>query len=162
MPPRTAATTGEEFRFRNAECLGRCAQVTSHSYEEEFRPLAERYRKRIRLFIALSVCALFLIVAAVFGPDSWAVLFGVPGTVCVVAALATFFTKPTLVCSACRSSVENFDRLCPMCGAEALHRYQITAAKCDGCGRTLGHYKYRNYKIHFCTHCGALLDRRGV
>jgi rRNA maturation endonuclease Nob1 len=73
-----------------------------------------------------------------------------------------FFTKPTLVCPACGNSVENFDRFCPMCGAEALRRYQITAAKCDECGRTLGHYKYRNYKIHFCTHCGVLLDRRGV
>jgi predicted RNA-binding Zn-ribbon protein involved in translation (DUF1610 family) len=136
--------------------------VTRISYEEQFRSLAERYRKRMRLFIALFVCALLLLVAAVFGPDRLAVLFGVPGTVCVVAALATFFTKPTLDCSACGKSVENFDRFCPMCGAEALRRHQVTAAKCDNCRRTLGHYKYRSYKIHFCTHCGVLLDRRGV
>jgi len=136
--------------------------VTSHSYEEEFRPLAERYRKRMRLFVALFACALLLIVAALFGPDSWAVLCGVPGTVCVVAALATFFTKPTLVCSACGKSADVFDRFCPVCGAETLHPYQITAAKRKECRRTLGHYKYRNYKIHFCTHCGVLLERRGV
>jgi hypothetical protein len=41
--------------------------VTSHSYEEEFRPLAERYRKRMRLFVALFLCAVPLIAAVAFG-----------------------------------------------------------------------------------------------
>jgi hypothetical protein len=132
------------------------------SFEGQFQPQAMRYRARIRLFIALVLCAVPLIAASAFGPGNWAVYFGVPGTVCVLAALIAFFTAPRLSCPACGKSADAFDRFCPVCGAEALHPYQITAAKCEECRQTLGHYKYRNYKIHFCTHCGVLLDRRGV
>ena len=132
------------------------------SSEGQFQPQAVRYRARIRLFIALFLCAVPLSAAAAFVPQTWTIYFGVPAIVCVLAALITFFTLPRLLCPACGKSADAFDQFCPVCGVEALHRYQVTAAKCEGCGRTLGHYRYRNYKIHFCTHCGALLDRSGV
>lgn len=134
----------------------------SRSGEEEFRPQAERYRSRIRLCLTLFACAVVMTAAAAFGPASWTKPLGIPGTTLVFVALVAFFTKPRLLCPCCGKSTEGFDRFCPVCGADGLRRYQITAAKCDHCGRTLGHYKYRNYLIRFCTYCGALLDRRGV
>jgi hypothetical protein len=132
------------------------------SCEEDFRPQAERYRRRIRLFLALIGFAVLMTAAAAFGPASWTKPFGIPGTALMFVALVTIFTRPRLLCPCCRKAAESFDRFCPICGAEGLRRYQITVAKCDECGRTLGQYKYRNYVIRFCTYCGALLDRRGV
>jgi hypothetical protein len=138
------------------------AHLMSQSYEEEFRPQAERYRRRIRLFLTLFVCAVLMTAAAAFGPASWTKPLGIPGAVLVFASLVAMFTRPRLRCPCCGKAAESFDRFCPVCGADGLRRYQITAAKCDHCRRTLGRYKYRNYLIRFCTHCDALLDRRGV
>jgi hypothetical protein len=137
-------------------------KLMTSSYEEEFRPQAERYRRRIRLFLILFVGAVLMTGAAAFGPASWAKPLGVPGTALIFASLVIVWKRPRLLCPGCGKPAESFDRFCPVCGADGLRRYQITAAKCDHCGRTLGRYKYRNYLIRFCTYCDALLDRRGV
>jgi hypothetical protein len=132
------------------------------SCEEEFRPQAERYRRRIRLFFFLFAGAVLMTAAAAFGPARWARPVGLPGIALMVAALGAILRRPRLLCPGCAKPAESFDRFCPACGADGLRRYQFTAAKCDHCGPTLGHSKYRNYVIRFCTWCGALLDRRGV
>ncbi len=132
------------------------------SGEQDFQMQAGRYRRRIRLFLKLVACAVILIVAALLVPDNWSIWLGGPGVALVLAGLITYFTCPGLRCPECGKSAEDFDRFCPVCGTDGLKRYQVTAAKCNGCQRTLGHYKMRNYRIRYCTHCGQLLDERGV
>ena len=127
-----------------------------------FPAQAERYRRQFRLFLKLTFAGMILTGAAVFGPRNWEVWVGVPAIALVFAGLITFFTLPRLRCPDCQKSAEDFDRFCPVCGADGLQRYQITAAKCGCCKRTLGYNKTRNYRIHFCTHCGEFLDRQGV
>ena len=130
--------------------------------EQDFGAQADRYRRRTRLFLMLFVCAVVLVAAALVVPDRWSMWVGVPGVALMVAALAVRFMSGGLRCPACGKSAEDFDRFCPVCGADGLRRHQVTAAQCDSCHRTLGDYKGRNYSIHFCTHCGQLLDARGV
>lgn len=132
------------------------------SYREDFQVQATRYRQRIRLFVKLFAAAMILSAAALLVRDQWSIWLGVPGVALAFVALIVYFTQPGLRCPACGKSAENFDRFCPVCGSDGLQRYQVTAAKCGTCHRTLGHYKTRNYLIHFCTHCGTPLDARGV
>ena len=132
------------------------------SRELDFQAQVDRYRRRTRLFLKTVASAVILIVSALLVPDQWSVWLGGPGVALVFCGLIIRFTTPGLRCPDCAESAEDFDRFCPVCGVEGLRRYQVTAAQCDGCHRTLGSYKARNYTIHFCTHCGQLLDRRGV
>ena len=131
------------------------------SCELNFEAQADRQRRRMRQFMKLAACGAALAGAAVFGPSKWTVWIGVPGTLTIFASMAIFFTVPGLSCPNCGKSAEDFDGFCPVCGTAGLHRV-LTVAKCDGCHHTLDHYKTRNYTIHFCTYCGALLDRRGA
>ena len=130
--------------------------------QHDFRAQADRYRRRTRLFLKIVACAVILVGAALLVPDKWSVWLGGPGVALVFVGLIVYFTTPGLRCPDCEKSAEDFDRFCPVCGTDGLQRYQVTAAKCDACHRTLGHYKARNYLIHFCTHCGEQLDVRGV
>jgi hypothetical protein len=150
------------WRRKSEMATGANANRMTLSFEEEFRPQAERYRRRIWLFLVVLAGGVLLTAAGVFGPDSWAKPVGIPGAGLIGTSLVIMFTRPRLVCPGCGKPAEGFDRFCPVCGADGLRRYQITAAKCDSCGRSLGHYKYRNYRIRFCTFCDALLDRRGL
>ena len=130
--------------------------------EQQFGVLADRYRGRTRIFLALTAGAVLVIAVSLAVPDRWSIWIGVPGVALVVVALAVRFAAPALRCPDCGKSAESFDRFCPVCGVEGLRPYQVTAAKCDNCHKTLGSYKGRNYSIHFCTHCGVFLDRQGV
>jgi hypothetical protein len=132
------------------------------SVAQDFQAQADRYRRQFRVFLKISACSVPFIVAAVLVPEKWVLWIGGPGVALVVAGLASFFTLPRLRCPDCGKSAEDFDVFCPVCGTAGLESYQSTAAKCGCCKRTLGHYKTRNYRIHFCTHCGDFLDRRGV
>jgi predicted amidophosphoribosyltransferase len=114
------------------------------------------------LFLKIVAFAVILTEAALLVPDKWSVWLGGPGVVLVFFGLIVYFTTPGLRCPECAKSAEDFDRFCPVCDTDGLQRYQVTAAKCGACHRTLGHYKTRNYAIHFCTHCGKPLDVRGV
>ncbi len=115
----------------------------------------------MRVFIQFVVTGALLIGAALLVPDKLSVWIGVPGMGLLFGGMIIFFTVPGLRCPDCGKSAEDFDRFCPVCGTDGLRRI-LSAAKCDGCHHTLDHYKFRNYTVHFCTHCGKLLDRRGV
>lgn len=131
------------------------------AYEQNFQAQADRQRRRMRRFLQLVAGAVILMGAALLAPDRWSAWLAIPGGTLVVTGLISYLTAPGLRCPRCAKSAENFDRYCPVCGSDGLRRFQITAAKCDGCQRTLGSNKGRNYTIHFCTHCGELLDGRG-
>jgi hypothetical protein len=129
--------------------------------ELNFQGQVDRQRARHRLFMKVAACGFVLVGGSLLVPEPWLVWIGVPGTALVIAGLTIFFTAPGLDCPDCGQSAEDFGRFCPVCGADGLRRV-LAAAKCEGCHHTLDHYKTRNYFIHFCTHCGRLLDRRGI
>jgi len=129
--------------------------------ELNFQAQADRQRSRQWLAAKVAAAGALLVGVSLLVPEKWLPWLGIPGTVLIFASLILFFTVPGLHCPDCSKSAEDFDIFCPSCGTGGLRRI-LSAAKCDGCHHTLDHYKTRNYSIHFCTHCGHLLDRRGL
>ncbi len=148
---------------RNSGSAGESASAPATGHELQFQPAAERYRRRLGAFVAvlfLGICLAFvsLFVAEPF--DKWV---GVPGIACVFAALLLYFTAPALNCPACTKATDSaLDQYCPACGHAPIRISRTLGTHCDACGRTMGSYKYRNYPIRYCTHCGTLVDKRGV
>jgi hypothetical protein len=129
--------------------------------EMNFQAQVDRQRGRHRLFMKVAATGFGLVGGSLLVPERWLVWIAAPGAALVFIGLMIFFTAPGLRCPDCGQSAEGFGSFCPVCGTAGLRRI-LTAAKCDGCHHTLDHYKTRNYAIHFCTHCGRLLDRRGA
>jgi rRNA maturation endonuclease Nob1 len=96
-------------------------------------------------------------------PEAAMKWLGIPGCALIAFSLLLFFTLPALRCPACsRMSDSAPETFCPSCGDSHLQVSRLFGTHCDACGRTMGSYKYRNYPIRFCTHCGVLLAARGV
>ena len=125
-------------------------------------PDATYYRSRKRSFVKFALCGIVLAFVAAVVPESLSKYFGVPAITLIGTSLLVFFTMPGLTCPACQKSAENFDKFCPACGVSGIHVSKMWGTRCDSCGKTLGTYKSRNYRIRYCTHCGELLDRTGA
>jgi rRNA maturation endonuclease Nob1 len=77
---------------------------------------------------------------------------------------------PELTCPACKLDANCEPvRFCPECGASDLQKkgqdkYFLAWPRCRGCGKALriGKGGRRQYRIHFCTRCGAYLDEEGI
>ena len=130
---------------------------------ELFRPVADRYQRRLLRFVLSCVTGIFLVFVALFLPAFLQKWVGVPGIFFVGLSLVLFFTLPGLQCPSCgKSSDSSLDKFCPVCGKDQLKISALWGTRCDACGRKMGSTKYRNYSIRYCTHCGILLDGRGV
>jgi hypothetical protein len=131
--------------------------------EEHFRPATERYRKQLARFVLCAVAGFLLSFAAILVPNFMMEWFAIPGIALIALSLIIFFTLPGLMCPACGKATDSgFDRFCPICGKAALKVNRLWGTRCDACNRGMGSYKYRNYPVRYCTHCGVLLDARGV
>jgi hypothetical protein len=131
--------------------------------EARFSPAAERYRQRFAAFVVVLMGGVALILLAIAFAHPWDRWIGIPGLACMVGSLAIFFTLPTLECPECGETADAaLDRFCPVCGQTPIRASALLGTHCPSCERTMGSYKYRNYPIHYCTHCGTLLDQRGV
>jgi hypothetical protein len=129
---------------------------------EAFNPAATRYRRHLGRFIAAGLGGIVLSGLSLLVSDALFPWLAYPGVALVALSLIVFFTLPSLTCPACGRSADGIDSYCPSCGAPGLKRNRLMGTPCGACGKTLGGYKYRNYKIRFCTHCGTLLDGAGV
>ena len=130
---------------------------------ELFRPAAARYRRRLMHFVFYLVAGAILAFISIFLPDSVVKWVGIPGIALIATAMLLFFTLPALRCPECGNHTNNgFDKFCPACGKDQLAISALRATHCNACGRNMGSYKYRNYPIRYCTHCGVLLDEHGV
>jgi hypothetical protein len=127
-----------------------------------FQPAASRYRRHLGRFVLVGIAGFFLSCLSLLVSDKLFPWLAYPGVALVALSLIIFFTLPSLICPACGRSADGFDRYCPCCGAAGLEPKPFLGTRCNACGKAMGRYKYRNYKIRFCTHCGALLDAAGV
>jgi hypothetical protein len=150
-----------KFEFRVRTDFSGTHESTGNS-EGLLGPHATRYRSRKRSFVKFALSGFVLAGIAALAPESLAAYFGVPAIALIGTSLILFFTMPGITCPACQKSAETFDKFCPECGASGLHVDKLLGTRCDSCGKTLGTYKTRNYRIRFCTHCGVMLDQTGL
>ena len=133
------------------------------STELQFQTAARRYRRRLAVFVKVLLLGFGLAGVSLLAPEPFDQWVGIPGVACVFAAMFLYFTAPALTCPVCtRATDSRIDRYCPACGHTPLDTGAMLGTHCDGCGRTMGSYKHRNYPIRFCTHCGTFVDRHGV
>jgi len=130
-------------------------------FRAEFRPVAERYRRRARisyLFIALGAACVLVGLASPVRPD-----WPVGGFVACWLALALMAIWPAPTCPACHNGVSgDLGPYCPDCGAQAVQQGGwLRVPHCNSCKIAL-HWRRRLYTIRACTHCGVPLDDKGI
>jgi hypothetical protein len=139
------------------------AEELSH-FREIFRPLAERYRRHLRtacIVLGLSfACILFGFVM----PKTLFPWFLGGFFICWLTLLLLISLSPVPDCPSCHNRLDRgFGAYCPECGARALHPGGwLRAGQCSSCGRAMRRGKSRSYRIRACTHCGVMLDERGL
>jgi hypothetical protein len=138
-------------------------QKGADGHEGRFRPAANRYRRRLSKALASGIAGFALSGISLLVPEVLLKPLGIAGVFFVALSLALFFTLPRLTCPSCGKATDSgFGTFCPVCGSGALLVSRLWGTRCATCGRGLGRYKYRNYKIRFCTYCGVLLHAAGV
>jgi hypothetical protein len=84
--------------------------------------------------------------------------------ICWLVALGGALTAPPLICPGCCNDIEHsFGKYCPECGSASLEPSTFFhRSRCLTCRKSMGGGKGRHYKIRACTHCGLMLDQRGL
>ena len=136
-------------------------------FREIFAPRALRYRCYSRLSVFVACSAFILWMAAIrFLPGlgiEW--ICGVLFLGLLALILYGWFSQPSLECPACHNAVDSrqLGRYCPECGSGRLSSASLMhAPKCGECGAVMRRGKSRGYSIRACTHCGVILDDKGV
>lgn len=129
-----------------------------------FRPVAARYRRRKR--IGLSLFAGFMLGGFALTYVDLPAALGYRGFLLLAATwLAMVFVFAfglRLRCPACRKRLEPAKGpYCPQCGSGQLE-FGVHGGGCDGRIVEEDADSGRTYRIRGCTHCGVMLDERGV
>ena len=85
--------------------------------------------------------------------------------ICWLVMVIVAITQSSLECPACHGDLNSRElgSFCPECGAIGLKPSGwFKAAHCDSCGKSLRRGKSRQYRIRACTHCGLILDEKGL
>ncbi len=145
------------------------ARYTTEQAEElrrSFEAVAESYRRHGRVGLIGIAGFIFCIAGgALFLKGSrpgLAVI--VPAAVCWVIGVIAIISAPQLKCPGCGGRLDRgFGDWCPECGSDRLGPAGwLTSPRCDACGKRMRRAKTRQYKIRACTHCGLMLDDRGL
>jgi hypothetical protein len=165
-----SVTSGAPARL-NYEYWPRERTVFLHT----FRPTAERYRRRKRtiLYLLLGFLMGGFLLMSLNLPDTMrvggiSILMGA-----LFGAVAIFALGLRLRCPNCRKRLEPAKGpYCPQCGSDqfqhGIHRGGSAGGNdpycpaCDGRIAEEDADSARSYKIRGCTHCGVMLDERGV
>lgn len=147
---------------RNSNPMNEVALPTEE-VENLFRPAVDQYQRRLLKFVLCGIAGFFLSAISLLVPDFLIRWVAIPGIFLIVLSLGLFFSLPALLCPSCGKASDNgFDKFCPACGKDHLRVSRLWGTRCDACGRSMGSYKYRNYPVRYCTHCGVLLHAGGV
>ena len=164
--------TNLNFARKNVEIAGYSLEELKR-FQEAFAEDLKQYRaseRRFALPILLTFVAGF---AAIFysflvfqPPVTWLFITGfalVAIGLILMAVTATVFQRK-LICPACRHSfIDDIEDCCPECGSPSLDMRDWRGARhCNFCGKDLVSGKNRNFKHRACTHCGVLLDEKGL
>lgn len=135
------------------------------AFREDFAPSARHFRKRSWQLLPwgglIVLFTLGLVVSDSAG-RGW-LLAGILGSCVVVIVLHT--RLPSLNCPACEGTVTSgMGAFCPECGARSVvPGHRPNHHHCTSCNRWLLVYKgTRQYKVRACTHCGVMLDDKGL
>jgi hypothetical protein len=127
---------------------------------ETFQQIAVKHRRRARAELCAGVGFFAFGIIAV-GLQEFSLIWG--AMACWLIAVAVEVTGPPLVCPGCDNLIENTNRYCPDCGGTPLISDGFfKAAECTVCGKTLRFGKHRSFRMRFCTHCGVMLDEKGL
>lgn len=133
-------------------------------FKEEFGPTAKRYRLCSNLMVgALLVWGFLLVISATevlpFSMDWLGGLF----LFLWLAIIGSWLVFGQPVCPACGRGVDRALRtICPECGGRLVPGKIFRLPSCSSCAKSLGGGKSRHYTVRYCTHCGILLDERGI
>ena len=130
---------------------------------EAFRPLAERYRRYMRVaYIVIGIALALLLSGFVFSKTRDSRLIG-GFFICWLTLMFIAVLSPVPECPACHNRLDrSFGAFCPECGAHALQAKSWLRAECSSCGRAMQRGRGRGYSIRACTHCGVMLDEEGL
>lgn len=132
---------------------------------ESFAPVAQRYRRHAK--IAMSGVAVFMTAAAagLLVSKGFMPVLAIAGLIGWLIAFTAVVTSPALQCTECAGQITRATGShCPVCGSQPLSKGSwLHVRACSGCGQAMRYGKGgRRFKICYCTHCGAHLDRTGL
>jgi hypothetical protein len=129
-----------KFRRSLAKPNAEASQSASRgSAQDLFRPAATRYRRRLQTLVITGIVGFGLVFLVLFLPDVLLLWVGIPGVICIIAALLLFYCAPGLTCPSCgKLSDSGFDQFCPECGKAQLRISFLWGTHCDACGRQMG------------------------
>jgi len=132
---------------------------------ESFAPIAQRYRRHEKIAAAAFTLFMLSIAAGFLVSKGFMPVLMVVALIAWLAALTAMITFPPLQCTECNEQLGRATGShCPVCGSQSLSQGSwLRARACTGCGQTLRYGKGgRRFKICYCTHCGAHLDKNGL
>jgi len=133
-------------------------------FRELFRPIAQRHRFRTRIATIVLIVGFACIVAGFFLPAHLSGWIVGGFLICWLVLMVLVISTARLQCPACSNDMErSFGQCCPECGGRALQPGGwLRAPHCNACGKSMWRSKARRYTIRACTHCGLLLDEKGL
>jgi hypothetical protein len=131
-------------------------------FKLQFSEIARRKQKFNRFVTPLTFIFFFIIIAFVLAGHIWLLLLF------PIFIGLMFVFSPELYCPACHIvEVSGAGSFCPECNGEMKTRegfWRGGEIYCSKCGKSPRTNKggSRNYKLHYCSHCGVKLSDAGV
>jgi hypothetical protein len=121
-----------------------------------FAPAAQKYRSGSRMAIAILGIGFALVFTGFLLPKAYTGWIVAAFFVCWLVLVVIAITRSELECPACHGNLvsSQLGSYCPGGWFRSPH--------CDSCGKSLRRGKSRQYRIRACTHCGLVLDERGL
>lgn len=161
----------KSFRFyREPPVASPVRVVSDYSAEDRLRMLATfssaaaDYRRRGHVSSCVLGGFTGSILLAMVLQNSLSPWFMTSAMLLWLIGVGTSLIAPRLVCPGCFNNVDHsLGAYCPECGSRQLQLGNwFRAAYCTACRKSLRRHKGRHYRIRACTHCGLLLDEKGL
>jgi hypothetical protein len=135
----------------------------------DFEATASMYRRR-KIQVGFALLSLVVLWFGLGLYHASALVIVIAFVAILSAAVLSDRVLPELICPACKLDANCQPvQFCPECGAKELQKkgedkYFLAWPQCRSCGKVLrvGKGGRRQYRIRFCTRCGACLDEQGI